>query len=242
MSNPIKDIGNVAQGLARNPLGIIALFIVLIYGFASLVVGASSQLQTSERLPIIWFMVLFPVVVIFVFSWLVSCHHNKLYAPSDYQDEKHFIEISNPDLAKLPYAKPAGNGSGRDAEKAEAHLIDNWTKVRGDRYKDNKNIFIAHILEPSSNKNQKYDIFIYLIRHKSGNFDDIEKAEFFFGPYWGNKVYVANKINNYIGIRTAAYGPFLAVCRISFIDGSKIILDKYIDFEMGFAVNKYINA
>ncbi|MBI1905558.1 MAG: hypothetical protein HYS20_04845 [Rhodocyclales bacterium] len=77
MSNPIKDFGSVAQGLARNPLGIIALFIVLIYGFASLVVGASSYLQPSERAPIIWFMVLFPVVVLGVFGWLVSEHHKK---------------------------------------------------------------------------------------------------------------------------------------------------------------------
>ena len=59
MNNPIKEFGTVAQGLAKNPLGIIALFIVLIYGFACLVVGASSHLETGERTPIIWFMVIF---------------------------------------------------------------------------------------------------------------------------------------------------------------------------------------
>src|SRR5256885_10550792 len=34
-----------AKNLARNPLGIIALFIVLVYGFASLMVGFSDKLQ-----------------------------------------------------------------------------------------------------------------------------------------------------------------------------------------------------
>jgi len=43
-----------ARHLARNPLGIIALFIVLIYAFASLVVGFSNKLTAAERLPVIW--------------------------------------------------------------------------------------------------------------------------------------------------------------------------------------------
>ena len=53
--NSLKSFGDTAKGLARNPIGIIALFIVLIYGFASLVVGFSGNLTTTERLPIVWF-------------------------------------------------------------------------------------------------------------------------------------------------------------------------------------------
>lgn len=43
MSDQITNFGNVAQKLARNPLGIIALFIVLVYGFAALVTGFSGS-------------------------------------------------------------------------------------------------------------------------------------------------------------------------------------------------------
>lgn len=85
------DFPYKAKGLARNPLGIIALFIVLIYGFASLVVGFSGNLQPVERLPIVWFLVVFPVVVLTVFSWLVSQHHEKLYAPRDYSSDDAFL-------------------------------------------------------------------------------------------------------------------------------------------------------
>jgi hypothetical protein len=35
MTDQVRVFGDVAKGLARNPLGIIALFIVLVYGFAS---------------------------------------------------------------------------------------------------------------------------------------------------------------------------------------------------------------
>lgn len=49
----VTGFGETAKSLARNPLGIIALFIVLIYGFASLVVGFSSRLEDTERTPLI---------------------------------------------------------------------------------------------------------------------------------------------------------------------------------------------
>jgi len=83
-----------ARHLARNPLGIIALFIVLIYALASLVAGFSDKLTRSERLPVIWFLILFPAMVLIVFAWLVSRHHAKLYSPGDYREDSAFIEAS----------------------------------------------------------------------------------------------------------------------------------------------------
>jgi hypothetical protein len=44
-------------GLARNPLGIIALFIVLVYGCAALVTGFAGSLTLVERLPLVLFLV-----------------------------------------------------------------------------------------------------------------------------------------------------------------------------------------
>jgi hypothetical protein len=79
--------------LSRNPLGIIVLFIVLVYGLAALVTTFSGSLSGSERLPLIWFLVLFPVLVLAVFSWLVSRHGGKLYAPSDYRNEENYIRM-----------------------------------------------------------------------------------------------------------------------------------------------------
>jgi hypothetical protein len=93
MSDPVTNFGNTAYKLARNPLGIIALFIVLVYGFAALVTSFSSSFPPNERLPLIYFLVIFPVLVLAVFGWLVSRHINKLYAPSDYRDENSFIRL-----------------------------------------------------------------------------------------------------------------------------------------------------
>ncbi len=84
------NFGDVATRLARNPLGIIALFIVLVYAMATIVVGAVS-LTASDRTLLIYFMVGFPVLVLGVFAWLVVGHSGKLFAPADFKDEANYI-------------------------------------------------------------------------------------------------------------------------------------------------------
>ncbi|MBL4861479.1 MAG: hypothetical protein JKY09_00465 [Crocinitomicaceae bacterium] len=94
----MKDFMNQAKGLTKNPLGIIALFISLIYGFACLVLGFSSDnLETNEKILLIYFLIGFPILILGTFIYLVVNHHKKLYAPSDYRDEKNFFKgFENP--------------------------------------------------------------------------------------------------------------------------------------------------
>ena len=233
MSN-LKTFGETAFKLSRNPLGIIALFIVLVYALASLVISFSNSLQQpSERLPLVWFLVLFPVIVLLVFAWLVSKHHEKLYSPKDFRQEENFIRsLYNPKLHDLRDVTPSGG------EDFESNVVENeTTKRREDHrnsiYQKNKGYFITHVIEPSEDGEQLYDIFIYLIRHKSENYSDIAKVEFFFGSYWDNEVFEGNNVGGFIGVKTSAYGEFLCTCQITFRDKSTVLLERYIDFEMG---------
>ena len=87
----IGAMGSAAKGLSRNPMGIIALFIVLIYGFAALTLGINHQLEQTERLLLVCFLIAFPVAVLAMFGWLVTSHHEKLYAPADYRSDDAFL-------------------------------------------------------------------------------------------------------------------------------------------------------
>jgi len=98
-------------------------------------------------------------------------------------------------------------------------------------YENNKGLFLTHIIAPSTKTDQKYDIFIYLLRHKSENFSDIDKVEFFFGHMWSNQVFTEFEKNGIIGIATSAYAPFLCTCTVIFKDKSSILINRYIDFE-----------
>jgi CheY-like chemotaxis protein len=109
MDDPIKTFGDTAARLSKNPLGIIALFIVLVYGFASYVTSAS-QLTPAERMPVIYFLVFFPVIVLAVFGWLVSQHWRKLYGPGDYKDENNYVAVVA-SLTAATVARPDGAGT-----------------------------------------------------------------------------------------------------------------------------------
>jgi hypothetical protein len=107
--NPLGDFMKSAKGLTKNPLGIIGLFISLIYGFACLVLSTSiSNLQsTYERIPLIWFIIIFPLIILGAFIFLVVNHHEKLYAPSDFRNDDSFIETMSGKKIKEKQEKEA---------------------------------------------------------------------------------------------------------------------------------------
>lgn len=88
------DFEQTAVKLSQGPLGIIALFIVLIHGFASLVLGFSQNLGPEHRSILVWFLVLFPALVFGVFAWLVSTRHQKLYPPTAFRNEDIFRDLA----------------------------------------------------------------------------------------------------------------------------------------------------
>ena len=128
MANEIKSFGETAKALSRNPLGIIALFLVLVYGLASLVTAFSGAFTASERLPLIYFMVIFPVLVLVVFAWLVSKHSGKLYAPSDFEDEDNYVKMQMAVVASLTAATAKGD---TPASEAQLHKIVEVVRAAG---------------------------------------------------------------------------------------------------------------
>lgn len=88
----MKHIGQ----FITNPLGIMALFVVLVEGIAGLVISInfSNLYGNCERLPLIWFIVLFPLVVLAVFVWLVICHNTNLYGPHDFDNQELYLQAN----------------------------------------------------------------------------------------------------------------------------------------------------
>ncbi|WP_155804518.1 hypothetical protein [Magnetospirillum fulvum] len=86
---------------ARNPLGIIALFISLIYAMSVSLLGVSvGSLAFYNQTILVVFVALFPFVVLWVFSWLVAKHHKKLYGPGDYRSDEGFLNAADSSPAR----------------------------------------------------------------------------------------------------------------------------------------------
>lgn len=122
----------------RNPLGIIALFIVMIYAMAGLVT-TSEALSPDERFILVVFLAAFPLIVLVVFYLLVTRHSEKLYAPGDFKDEGNYLRAHgkasiNPAIDAE--TKPAGAASRRIArwiEQAQGNrrLAIGWLRQQG---------------------------------------------------------------------------------------------------------------
>ena len=82
---------HAATKLARNPLGIIALFIVLIYGIANLTFAYGKNLPEGASWVFVSFIIVYPFIVLYVFYKLVKDHHWKLYAPEDFPRSEDFL-------------------------------------------------------------------------------------------------------------------------------------------------------
>lgn len=83
-----------SKAFIRNPLGVIALFISLMYAMASFVISKGLPVleDHEERMWLIVFVVLYPVLLLIAFLVLVIWLPLHLYSPSDFKDENLFWE------------------------------------------------------------------------------------------------------------------------------------------------------
>jgi hypothetical protein len=127
----LHEFIDAAKSLSRNPLSLIALFQVFIYCIASLIVLFRDNLDSNERIVLIWFLVLFPTAVLIVFAWLVSCHHRKLYAPSDFRDENNFMLSFGKSEELLEQASEEAESTNEEsieADEVDESLVDEKTE------------------------------------------------------------------------------------------------------------------
>lgn len=157
----VKEFADSAKGFTKSPLGIIALFIVLVYGFASLVVGFGHENLKEHIVPLIYFMVLFPVLVFFGFLWLVSKHHKKLYGPSDFKDEENFLKnqlSSAVSLATAVSKQPEGDGGVTQNQLDEiVDLVSKTTKKHPNEKWKNRILWVDDRPENNVHERQAFE-------------------------------------------------------------------------------------
>lgn len=114
----IYEFAETAKGFTGNPLGIIALFLVLVYGFATLTFLFADNLHDSADY-MVWFLIIFPFVAFFGFLWLVSKHHAKLYSPKDFRNDHDFLRLQFVSCMSAAIA-----GKNKNSRKANGQATD----------------------------------------------------------------------------------------------------------------------
>lgn len=72
-----------------NPMTVIALFATLSETSAAI---SLPFLESDERQVYIWFLISFPFYLLFLFFVTLNFNYRSLYAPSDFDKDKHFIK------------------------------------------------------------------------------------------------------------------------------------------------------
>ena len=96
-------------GPIKNPLTIIAIFAAIAEISGTLVLPFIAAANQSLY---VWFLMVFPILLILLFFLTLNFNHKVLYAPSDYQNEDNF-------LRSLPRATLAEKVLKIEAEIAE---------------------------------------------------------------------------------------------------------------------------
>jgi hypothetical protein len=158
-------------------------------------------------------------------------------APVDEEFEEFGEFLEAPESAFDPEATAGYDRGGRP----------DWTQERDTIYAQNQELFLVHSIQPSPREGQKYEVFVVLRgAHGTQPSDVVDQAEFFLGRFWGNQVFSVRNpdVGGTIGLRTAAYGPTLCICRVTFKDTSlaPIVLHRFLDFEMGWVFDAAAKA
>lgn len=132
--------------------------------------------------------------------------------------------------AALPRVSSTPARASRKPVAVGAWSAKEWNEHRYGKYKASRDLFLVHSLAPSSDPKQLFDIFVYLQRHKSTDLSDVKAAEFFLGPYWKDQVFRVPNKGKPLGIAVSAYGEFLCVCKVTFVDGQIAFLERYVNF------------
>jgi hypothetical protein len=76
-------------GPIKNPLTIIAIFAAIAEISGTIVLPF---IDTANQATYVWFLMVFPILLIILFFVTLNFNHKVLYAPSDYQNEDNFLK------------------------------------------------------------------------------------------------------------------------------------------------------
>jgi len=126
-------------GPIRNPLTIIAIFagIAEVSGTAVL-----PFIYVQNQSIFVWFLIIFPSLLVVIFFATLNWNHKVLYAPSDYKDEENFVKTLNFDFSKLQTNTPTTSTDKKiEKIKYEINVVNFINAVQFIRLLKSKNFF-----------------------------------------------------------------------------------------------------
>lgn len=115
-----KQLSAVAA-LIRNPLSVIAMFVLLVEAIATVTLVQISE-QESIVLPLVWFIVLFPTLIALLFFSTLWWRHQFLYSPMEYRSDESFLAAMHR-LQRVEARQEAAELNPRTADETQSRQV-----------------------------------------------------------------------------------------------------------------------
>lgn len=234
MIGNLKEFGGAAKSLAKNPLGIIALFIVLVYGLGCLVVGLGAEkLKGNEWHPLVLFLAVFPFVVLGVFAFLVAKYHTHLYGPGDFKDESHFL-LGEKVPERLKQMQDGGTSAATSDKEALTPATDTVAEL-STAYDSlvNFGFSLLHLAEVKRERTTpgsgRYLVRVWIEPLESRSLKDIESVTYRVWSNFKDPVFVTRKVESNFDLWVSVYGEFPLLARVKLKAGEEFTLQRYLD-------------
>nr|VFK37376.1 MAG: hypothetical protein BECKSD772F_GA0070984_101430 [Candidatus Kentron sp. SD]VFK43781.1 MAG: hypothetical protein BECKSD772E_GA0070983_102913 [Candidatus Kentron sp. SD] len=129
-----------STGKITNPLTLIAFFSGISESIALGVIPVLAKVgEESLPAPLLWFVVLFPTLIVVLFFITLNFNHKVLYAPGDFEDQKDFISIMRGDYdekdakgnKEIDSLRSFWKPDGENIDKENERIIRDWMVRNG---------------------------------------------------------------------------------------------------------------
>ena len=195
----------------------------------------------SQRWLLTVFIVVFPIIVFAGFLYLVVFYPDVLYGPENFRTDEAFLQLKG--LARVPAPVAPESTSVEPGplpettpltKAAEIEFTPNvLNEIRDAVYFTQRFVFLGHVTRRSPSREYEYEVAVFLTGwDKMGGTKAVASARFFLGPAWGSDIFDASRDSEgRLGIVTQTHDAFLALCEVTFIDGTKIVLNHFCNVE-----------
>lgn len=226
-----NDFAESAKTLARNPLGIIALFIVMVYAIGGLVISlAKPEFYQNPYHPSVIFLSSFPICVLLIFAYLVARHHQKLYSPGDFQDQHHFVKTF--DKKASPVRGDSGIATSDEAnheiaEEEKGHLSEQYANLVQTGY------CLIHeateIVQRTSPGSGRYEARLWIESIEERSLQDIKSVTYKVWKDFPTDTYKTEDMTSSFDLWLRVYGEFPVIALIELRTGERATLQRYLD-------------
>lgn len=186
MSTNIDRPGLTAAGAAvRNPLSVIAMFVLLVEVIATVTLVQVIDAREIAQ-PIAWFVVIFPTLIAFLFFGTIWWRHQFLYSPYEYRSDESFLSA----MLRLEKIEARQDAAALNPEIADAEhsftVVDRLLKVNDVRGA----VGVGRTFLEAGQSREAIDIFQHIIDKSDVSHPDRYKA-------YSNLAYAHIQANHY---------------------------------------------